>query len=122
MRSDPKEIWLEPVCCTDPSVGRIWCEHDAPFECEDGGKWTRYVIATELTDPTDVSSKAYQFQELMAIMHGDGGHYLARHGAQKAATDAMAKWYAMLRKVEQLENTILMQRRKVSNLAMELMK
>jgi hypothetical protein len=76
----------------------------------------------ELTDPTDVSSKAYQFQELMAMMHGDGGHYLARHGAQKAATDAIAKWYAMLRKVEKLEAQILNHHRLITNIALELMK
>ena len=52
----------------------------------------------------------------------DQVHYLARHGAQKSATDAIAKWYAMLRKVEQLENQVLTQRRQVSQLAIELMK
>lgn len=120
--SDPREVWLEPECCTDPSVGRIWCEHDAPFDCEDGGKWTKYVLATELTDPTDTTSKAYQFQELMAMMHGDGGHYLQRHGAVKAATDAIAKWYAMLRKIEQMETKSIAANRALTSLALELMK
>jgi hypothetical protein len=76
----------------------------------------------EITDPTDVSSKAYQFQELMAMMHGDGGHYLARHGNVKAANDAIAKWYAMLRKVEKLENQILNHHQQITKIAVELMK
>ena len=41
--SDPAEIYLQPECCSDPGTGRLWCEHDAPEECEDGTAWTRYV-------------------------------------------------------------------------------
>lgn len=29
------------------------------------------------------------FSALMAVMHGDGGHYLAEHGAKKAYEDAL---------------------------------
>ena len=53
----------------------------------------------ELVDPTDPESKAWQFQEVMAAMHGDGGHYLAEHGPKKAADDAIAKWYAVRREL-----------------------
>lgn len=75
-----------------------------------------------VTNEEDPSSEAYQFRELMAIMHGDGGQYLARHGAVKAAEDAIAKWYALLRKVEKLEAEILLKRRMVSQLAVEMLK
>ena len=43
--SDPTEIYLQPQCCADEYVGRLWCEHDAPVDCEDGVPWTKYVRA-----------------------------------------------------------------------------
>jgi len=46
--SDPKEIFLQPECCADSHCeGRMWCEDDAPIDCEDGNPWTRYVLASE---------------------------------------------------------------------------
>ena len=48
LMSDPKEIFLQPECCADPDVGRLWCEHDAPEDCEDGKPWIRYVHADEI--------------------------------------------------------------------------
>ncbi len=35
------------------------------------------------------------FGEVMAIMHADGGHYLAKHGAEKAALDAVTKYHEL---------------------------
>lgn len=32
---------------------------------------------------------------LLAIIHGDGGHYQAEHGNEKATTDAIAKYYEL---------------------------
>jgi hypothetical protein len=32
------------------------------------------------------------FGEVMAMLHGDGGHYLAKHGPEKAALDAVARF------------------------------
>jgi hypothetical protein len=43
--SDPEAIYLQPECCADPSVGRLWCEDDAPVDCEEGKPWTKYVRA-----------------------------------------------------------------------------
>jgi hypothetical protein len=43
--TDPKVIYLQPECCADPEVGRLWCEDDAPEDCEDGKPWTKYVLA-----------------------------------------------------------------------------
>jgi len=34
--------------------------------------------------------------ELLATLHGDGGHYEAEHGTDKAVTDAIARYYAKL--------------------------
>ena len=41
--TEPREIYLQPACCADPNVGRLWCEHDEPVECEEGVPWSRYV-------------------------------------------------------------------------------
>ena len=45
---DPVAIYLQPACCADDAVGRLWCEDDAPVECEDGVPWTKYVRADEI--------------------------------------------------------------------------
>lgn len=46
-------------------------------------------------------SEAWLFRELMAMMHGDGGHYHAQHGRQKAFDDAVKKYYALVTKADQ---------------------
>jgi hypothetical protein len=43
--SDPTVIYLQPECCAEPDAGRLWCEHDAPVDCEDGKPWTKYILA-----------------------------------------------------------------------------
>jgi hypothetical protein len=45
MSDDHKEIFLQPPCCVNEDIGRLWCEHDAPENCEDGTPWTKYVRA-----------------------------------------------------------------------------
>ena len=46
---DLREIFLQPECCADEHTGRLWCEDDAPVDCEDDDgneiPWTRYVRA-----------------------------------------------------------------------------
>ena len=39
-------------------------------------------------------SAEYWLGEILAVIHGDGGHYRAQHGNQKATEDAIAKWHA----------------------------
>lgn len=34
------------------------------------------------------------WKEVMAVIHGDGGQHLAKHGPRKSAEEAIAKWYA----------------------------
>ena len=43
--SDHEKIYLQPECCACPDTGRLWCDHDAPDDCEDGASWTEYVRA-----------------------------------------------------------------------------
>jgi len=42
---DHDEIYLQPVCCVNEDIGRLWCEDADPEDCEDGKHWTRYVRA-----------------------------------------------------------------------------
>lgn len=44
--------------------------------------------------------------ELLAIIHGDGGHYQAEHGVEKAAQDAIAKVNALRQVVAQRISTV----------------
>lgn len=43
------------------------------------------------------------FGEVMAVMHADGGHYLAKHGPEKAANDAVDKYHGLWTRIHQLE-------------------
>ena len=45
------------------------------------------------------SDAIHYFNELMAVMHGDGGHYLAKHGAKKAYEDALKNYYQLLQTI-----------------------
>jgi hypothetical protein len=42
---DHERIYLQPKCCAHEDIGRLWCEHDSPEDCEDGEPWTEYVRA-----------------------------------------------------------------------------
>ena len=44
-------------------------------------------------------------RQLMAIMHGDGGHYVAVHGLSKAFDDAIALFYKMRQELEKAKPT-----------------
>jgi hypothetical protein len=58
--------------------------------CAEEAAMTHAQRIAELEPP------AKWFGEVMAILHGDGGHYLARHGAEKAALDAVDKYHALV--------------------------
>ena len=46
--TNPKTIYLQPECCADPSIGRVWCEDNEPESCDLGVPWTEYVLSTPL--------------------------------------------------------------------------
>lgn len=58
----------------------------------------RHFVQHEPNPP--YGSEAYLFRELMAMMHGDGGHYHAEHGRQKAFDDAVKKYYRLVASAE----------------------
>jgi len=47
---------------------------------------------------------------ILAIMHGDGGHYQADHGTEKAVEDALKKWYDRADRIEKLEFRLELER------------
>ena len=73
------------------------------LHCESGRAHAAYtpesVEARErilVTEIERLRAHASALAEVMAMIHGDGGHYLAKHGPTKAAEDA-AKKHAKLR-------------------------
>jgi len=38
-----KYIYLQPECCAEFGVGRLWCEDPDPEDCEDGKSWEKYI-------------------------------------------------------------------------------
>lgn len=58
------------------------------------------LIFQKLRDAHNAALKAQQqdthlLGELLAVIHGDGGHYQSDHGSEKATKDAIDKIYAM---------------------------
>lgn len=53
----------------------------------------------DFTHPPAQAAQVDQVGELLAIIHGDGGHYRAEHGTEKAAADAIPKVYALMQKL-----------------------
>ena len=50
--TDHPRIWLEPECCAEPSVGRVWCQVNQWTCCPagecDAPKPAEYVLASEV--------------------------------------------------------------------------
>jgi len=44
MTDNPKRIYLQPECCADPEMGRLWCEDPNPVDCSDGVDWAEYTL------------------------------------------------------------------------------
>jgi hypothetical protein len=60
----------------------------------------KYVTELKAERDTKLEPAAKWFGEVMAIMHADGGHYLAKHGAEKAALDAVTKYHELHAELE----------------------
>ncbi len=45
-------------------------------------------------------------QNLLAVLHGDGGQYLDEHGLEKACKDAEAKYYSLSDRIDSLEQVL----------------
>lgn len=44
--------------------------------------------------------------EILAVIHGDGGHYTGEHGISKSVADAHATWAAVVRERDELRAQI----------------
>lgn len=60
--SGPELIHLEPECCADPDLGRVWCRNP-PAECEHGAEWAKYIRADiAATDAVDLASQMVELR------------------------------------------------------------
>jgi len=81
--NDPETIWLQPECCADADVGRLWCKDPDPEDCPDGVAWTEY-IRTDLANAPDL------FDALDDLLHqakracGDCSQWLDLEMAEQA--------------------------------------
>ena len=77
-----------------------------------GLEWTYsdMVLAADYdllaADNAALQEAAFWFGEVMAVMHCDGGEYLAEHGPKKAAEDAIAKRTALIIRLDSAEAEI----------------
>ena len=46
------------------------------------------------------------FKNVLAIIHRDGGHYVAKHGHKKAAADAVIKYRQIQTEIKELKERI----------------
>src|SRR5574337_661402 len=83
----------------ESAVGYVATDNKIVFYVEDG--WSKEVPpGTKLfAHPPAQAAQVDQVGELLAIIHGDGGHYRAEHGTEKAAADAIPKVYALMQKL-----------------------
>ena len=85
---------------TDPQFGE-WSAKDevdariAEIHAETEAHWAA-VGELHAKRIAELEPAAKWFGEVMAIMNGDGGHYVAKHGPEKSALDAVAKYHALL--------------------------
>lgn len=86
------------------SKGRVQSAHEPRYQERPTAADSAVGTTETVTDSASVQhepdppygSEAYLFRELMAIMHDDGGHYHAQHGAQKAYEDACTKYWRLV--------------------------
>jgi len=45
--TDHVRIYLQPECCADDDVGRLWCQDSDPQSCPEGVPWTPYILKSE---------------------------------------------------------------------------
>lgn len=65
------------------------------------------ALRTELVRLRDLLRKAeFERDDLLAVIHRDGGHYLGEHGVSKAVADAHATWAAMVARKERIEHDL----------------
>ena len=46
---------------------------------------------------------AHLLSNLLAVLHGDGGHYEEKHGTKKAVEDAIDKYYSLHTQIDELK-------------------
>ena len=76
-----------------PPLYHVWRARSSVAVTKESVEARERILVTEIER---LRAHASALAEVMAMIHGDGGHYLAKHGPTKAAEDA-AKKHAKLR-------------------------
>lgn len=53
-----------------------------------------------------MNTDSYYLGELLAVLHGDGGHYQDEHGTEKSVEDAITKYYNLRARIEELTDEL----------------
>lgn len=63
----------------------------------------RWDLKMEREAHEQTKSELSYCRDMLAIIHRDGGHYLAEHGWKKAVEDVIARYYALITRAEKAE-------------------
>jgi hypothetical protein len=95
LTSKVRTHWEAKIVCVN--CGKYASEHEGGLqlcpavETEGKARGDRQL----LQDVIDIAQEQRVLGGLLAIIHGDGGHYQAEHGTAKAVEDAITKWNAL---------------------------
>lgn len=56
-----------------------------------------------MSNETEPKGAGHWLGEILACLHGDGGHYLGTHGMEKATRDAIAAHYEQIMALDSLQ-------------------
>jgi hypothetical protein len=92
--------WQDKADCPQQRLSDMLHAHVAKGDPRDVANFCMFLHQRgESILPAEPVAQVDQVGELLAIIHGDGGHYRAEHGLQKAAKDAQEKVIQMMTKI-----------------------
>ena len=80
---------------------RIWGRSGTAWEEVTYWRW-HIVMRRLLADLTQINHADDGLGNLLAVLHGDGGHHQGQYGTEKAVKDAMVQHYARLKEIARL--------------------
>ena len=95
--SAPERIWAYPSAMA--GWAKAFCRLEKAEQI--AVEYVRADLVATLTEQVERLTKP--LSELLAIIHRDGGHYQAAHGAEKAAADAATVWANLQAKLREAE-------------------
>jgi len=85
---DPAEV-VDRAQCFDPIPHDCGCEY-----CKGLPKWK--------VNPPTQDKQIAMLNDILAVIHRDGGHYTSQHGVGKSCADAITKWGIMQQALEEI--------------------